>query len=334
MKEYSFDFLFYDGVAPHYYETSMLKSRPLGGSESTMIKVCEGLASYDLNVGCIQERLQAPIMGQQCVYLDNTYLSKSDASVVVHMRQLSKHLVDLFPDSKHCLWMHDMDHTQLSKNADYLIENLFTVICVSRFQKKHFMANCDQLLNYKVIYNPLMPKIYDYASQNVLYNKQKLVFCSSPHKDLDYVLSVFTNLRKLSGIDFELHIFNPSYFPDKRIDNARVYNHGGLANHSMLKEISDALCVFMPMNKWQETFCIVAAEANAIGVPVIGFKHHDALDETAQEGRFLCKTEDQIIAKVIDWHNFGRPKVTGNKDFELTKVLKRWIDIFIQNGGA
>jgi len=318
-SNYVFDYCFVDLVAPHAYETSMLRTRGLGGSESTMIKVCEGLALNN-KVACFQSHMKACIMGENAVYIDASTFSESYAKFIIHMRAFSMPVCQSSIESKHFLWMHDLI---VPDNMHIIKAFHIPIIVVSRFHKK-WLQERTAYENIHVIYNPIHDNVFNLSRHNVTYNKLKLSFMSSPHKDLDHVIHLVGELREQSKLPFELHCFNPGYI-NAKIDSPFVYNHGSVSNIEMLKEISDSLCVFMPMNKWLETFCIVAAEANAIGVPVIALKKRDALDETG--GDYLCNTDAHCIERVMKFYKNGRPKVKGNLDFALSKIIKRWENI-------
>lgn len=310
---YECDFLFIDCVSPYAYETSMLKTRALGGSEATLIKIAEGIAALGLKVIVAEKQLLVPIMGDNVIYIPFEEVHLVDSSITVHMRDVtfkSKH-------PKQYVWMHDMP----TQDPQYYKDRFGDVkpIYVSHFQKNQYDNG------KSVIYNPIHDKLYEYGSNKLKYDPHKLVWLSSPHKDLEYAVTVFDRLRERSKLPYRLHVFNPGYIGVNRIDHPHITYEGALSNHEMIKRASDALCLFMPMNKWKETFCIVAAEMNSLGIPVAAFSSRDALDEVAPS--CLSVNEDDLISKVIHWSKGSRPNPKRNKKYRLTEIVSQWIKL-------
>lgn len=324
---YCADFLFIDNVCPQPYETSMLKTKGMGGSESSLIKIAEGLGAIGVNVAVYEHNLAIPVQGEYATFINREFLDLfTDVKVVVHQRKLDISICEKLPKAKHLMWCHDLDPNAMYSIITDLKKYKITVICVSKFQMRLFKK---YLKGVKIdyIYNPIHDNMYKFSNIDIKYDNLKLVWMSSPHKDLEYAVSVLDKLRAKSGLDFKLHCFNPGYIQVRGLGHPYVIWHGSQPNHLMLREASDALCLFMPMHKWKETFCIVAAEANCIQLPVVAFKGRDALDETAQEGKYLCSTEEQMLDMLIHWHKHGRPTVCGNSAFKLSHVLEKWLTI-------
>lgn len=322
---YTFDIIFIDEVCPKPYETATLKHEGMGGSESSLIKIAEGLCLYSINIAVYQHNRVAPIMGERALYISKEILEQSTTKVVIHQRHISDLALHLFPKAKHMVWCHDLNQNYFRQNEGLLIEKDITLVCVSRWQRNQF-RDVIHGVDIRYIYNPIHDALYELGKKNKTHNKLKLSWLSSPHKDLDYAIDVFNKIRAQSGLDFKLHVYNPGYLGVRGVGDPNVIFCGSLPNHKLLVDASDSLCLFMPMPKWPETFCIVAAEMNCLGIPVIAFKGKDALDETGNAGKYLCETESDVIKRVLQWHEH-RPTVQGNTNFKLSNVLKDWIRI-------
>ena len=105
-----------------------------------------------------------------------------------------------------------------------------------------------------------------------------------------------------------------------------VVFHGATPFAQMMDDSPDALCVFQP-SLWFETFCLVAAEANCLGIPVAGYNARSALTETAQNGQFLKEPGDE------DGHfrqcfglveNRTAQRSRRHRAFKLSTVLPQW----------
>jgi glycosyltransferase involved in cell wall biosynthesis len=84
-----------------------------------------------------------------------------------------------------------------------------------------------------------------------------------------------------------------------------------------------SLCVFYPV-QYQETFGLVAAEANALGVPLVTHPKA-ALKEVVSSDLQFAETDAEIVQKVVDWHKHGRPEVSGRDEFKYKDVLMDWV---------
>lgn len=315
------NFLFTDLVCPSPYSTETLDNQGLGGSEGSLVKVAEGLGKMGLRVIVHEHCLAAPMPGKNIFYISDAELvDVEQTDVVIHQRKVNPPLIEWYPKARHYLNCQDVFDDRAILEISMYIDKI-KVICVSKWQRDSLMLRLP-MANAMVIYNPVYDALYPLAEKNVTYDPTKLVWLSSPHKDLDYAITLLDKLIKQSGINFKLHVYNPGYLNIHKINHPNVVLHGARPAKEMLIEASDSLCLFMTMNKWKETFGIVAAEMNAIGVPVAAIRNRDALNETG--GHHLSDNEEELLDKVISWSKNRRPKVSGNEKFKLSNLLKQW----------
>lgn len=133
--------------------------------------------------------------------------------------------------------------------------------------------------------------------------KQRIVYTSSPYRGLDFLLDVFPEVRKVcpnaelavyagagkNGMDKEKEvdayssIYERCSMPGVRLERAVPHKH-------LAKELMQARVLAYP-NMIEEASCSAAVEAQAAGVPVVGFKNQTLLDTVADENKkYLVST--------------------------------------------
>ena len=124
----------------------------------------------------------------------------------------------------------------------------------------------------------------------------RFVFASQPHRGLDRVLRLWCQGIAPSLPHAELHLLGSASLSDIG-DAPRVIRHGRLTKRQMIDVYQSATAMLYPGAE-DETFCLAAAEAQCIGLPVItmGF---GALRERVSHGvdGFLCKDENDFVTK-------------------------------------
>ncbi len=319
------DVLFLDTTSNKYYDRFTLEKHALGGSEASVIRIAEGLGSLGLKVGVIEARIDPyfePIIGQYAFYFHS-----DDA---VNLR--TKHYVQvrgntnpqLFPGAKKYIWLHDIC-TSENEWLPSLKEHNTTVIGVSEFHKQNIKNTILEYDNVTHIYNPVPDEIYVDNSVTPDYDPNVMVWSSSPHKGLMDAIGLFKQV-KAKNPKMQLIVFNPGY---KNLDVETlsvipgVSVYGSMSCKQVWSVVQKSLCVFYP-TEYQETFGLVAAEANALGTPICT-NPIAGLNETVSSSQQLVDTPQKVVDRVLDWSKCGRPKVLGNPEFRLSNVLEKWV---------
>ena len=204
------------------------------------------------------------------------------------------------------------------------------MVGVSRWHVKNLKKYFKKYNDITYIHNPVSEKVFRRSSSPSRYDKNLLVWMSSPDKGLDKALELFKRIRTLRP-SMKFKIFNPGYWPadQERLARAQgVYYLGPKPSMSMWKVVKKALCVFYPV-QYDETFGLVAAEANALGTPLATYARA-ALPEVVSSKNQLLKKEDEkgIIKRVIHWHDHGRPVVSGKSQFKIKIIAAHWLQLF------
>lgn len=313
---YHFDVVFFDNTANKYYDRMTLEKQPLGGSEASVVRVAEGLASLGLKVCVMQGNCNKfePVMGQHCFFMHAEDLNKVSCKHYIQIRVNSN--PQLFPKAKHYLWLHDV--TQKSEHPQ---DNSLRVVAVSHWHKQNILDNTDYT-DIKVIYNPVPEELYNMRQVT---NPKMLVWMSSPHKGLDKALQLFKTIHEKDP-SMQFHVFNPGYIG---MDNITVASQPGIvlygpqACRTVWNVVGKANAVFYPTD-WKETFGCIAAEANAMGVPVLT-RRLAALAESVSSPEQFAETDQEFIEKALAWADGQRPAVKGQEEFKFNQVILEWV---------
>ena len=332
--------LFVDSVCPKPYDPDVLATQALGGTESTVIRIAEGLAARGNEVRVTQHNRKITYAGPQELplpYADYTAFGENSDFGPTHVIVLRAPMAlyqarKQWPNAKLYLWCHDIfSGTAWVQGFQAICDTQTVPIVVSEWHKGQMYDAMRQLglghmsIPSRRIYNPISDDLEPDATQ---YDVNKLVFFSSPHKGLDYTLKVFAAFQNFDDLkDVKLYIANPGYFEDHKTEQQNVINLGSLPHGEVINQVRSALCVFHLNNVFPETFGLVHAEGNAVGTPFLSSRL-GATPELADHPGELIDVQDPkaVIERVRQWRG-GRPKVRGNPNYRLKAVLREWVDL-------
>lgn len=311
--------LFYDNVTPHKYAYSMLETQPMGGTEATVLRVSEGLKAkgYDVTLFNHTE--------------DNTLLTDYKPNAVITLRDAGHYMANKkrWPGAKHYLWLHDIVSGPYQQHLQHHLNGQEgTLLTVSEFHKTNTISALNEVLKQgkirvKRVYNPLADYCIKIPNQAI--DNNKLVYFSSPHKGLDYVLKLFQYVRNIDS-KFTLTVANPGYYSDKKDLPEGVINVGSLNHKEVVDQVRSSLCVFYPNISFPETFGLVYAEANAVGTPVLAHPIGAAREVLSHPHETMdCRHYKEVVDRVIKWSKGERPIVSARKEFRLETVISEWV---------
>jgi glycosyltransferase involved in cell wall biosynthesis len=311
--------LFRDVVTPKPYDVDSLLTGRMGGTEATVARIVRELDSRKFEV-----------------YLSHRFneITCNNPDLVITLRDAKEFRVmkDKYPEARHYLWMHDVVSGEYAEHMKQCLSDggVHELIAVSQWHKNQILNALPELsikgvLKVTVIYNP----VESYCTRRTEYSPHKLIFISSPHKGLDQALDIFQALRTLYA-DYTLYVANPGYYEDKKdlpegVIDLTVRN---LSHKELMDEVGSSLCLFYPQSVFPETFGIVYAEANALGVPVIAHDIGAAREVLDGQSQVInCKYVDNVVKTVLEWSKGERPTVNGRKEFRLSEVTKDWVKL-------
>lgn len=317
---------FYDAVCPSPYDFNSLGQPRFGGTEQTIIKIAEGIAAtgqFDVYVG---QHCRTEASGR---YLPLAELP-SNAQHVVFLRDPRSLLAgkDKFFQGKFYLWSHDLASPNLfGDTLKEVSKAMRWNIAVSNSHKTQtydvlqWMGHKERFPT-KVAWNPIDDNLKPDGTE---FDKNKLCFISSPHKGLEYALSIFERLHSINP-DFKLHVTNPGYFKDAIVEQPGVVLEGSLSHDKVIALLRSSLCLFYPNTVFPETFGLVMAESDAVGTPVLTHAFGASYEVTDHPQEVMdCRDKEAVVKKVMMWYHGSRPTVRGKPQFRLKNVVNHWI---------
>lgn len=331
-----------DGFCPRPYSDRSLRNEALGGTESAVILLAETLAEQ-VEVTVLQHCRREEHVSPRGV----RYLGAPDWRVTASIADPSSVIVINSPKllgiwARACrhadlfLWRHNFLGNRHRAIADTLELYDATMVCVSRFQLEHALEHTQSVNPERavsaaslrdratVIPNPV--EVYQQAATE--YDRDRLIFCSSPHKGLSQVIRWFER-AKLAIPSLTLTVANPGYMADQIIHRRGVTVVGALPRAELHRIIAQSLCLFYPQTSFVETFCLVAAEANALGTPVLAPAIGALPDVTAPSDQLLRDLDESTVIDCLGrWRADERPATRLRPEYSPANVARCWHDLF------
>jgi glycosyltransferase involved in cell wall biosynthesis len=325
--------LLVDPVAPGPYDDRTLRTRAMGGTEATVVRVAGALARSRPVVVAQAARRHARRGDDGVWYVPYQHRRERrrrgiEAVIVVRAHKILPGVRRLYPEARAFLWMHCFPGRRLRPLARVAATARATVVAVSDYHlawMRAFYAEHDVIAARAVdstrVYNPIAPGLEPDGSA---YDRDKLVFLSSPHKGLDQVYEAFQVLRRRIPT-LRLHVANPGYLERRFPDLEGVLPLGALPHDQVVRHLRDALCLFYPQSTFEETFGLVFAEAHAVGTPVLAHPLGAAPEVVACD-RQLCDVTDidEVCERIARWRDGDRPGPAPRPELELDAVIEVW----------
>lgn len=332
--------IFIDPKCPTPYDSKVLETRGLGGTEATVIRIAKALA-VEHEVRVVQHnRKTVQQEGEHLLFLPSADIASevADAAHVIFV-QKAQDIGQIAKLTKGRLWV--WLHNFLGDEVPFFwrdhLRHKLGLICVSRTHAEHTRQHVKQHPLFwptggfigrggvTYLHNPIDDRLGPIPG--IVRDRHKLVFFSSPYKGIEHVLAAFKQVHARNPA-FHLVVADPGYirnFDPSILDQPGIVKVGSLPHHQVLKHVQESLCVFYPQYKRPETFGLIYAEANALGVPVLA---HDF----GAAGEVLASNNPPVDAHDIDavantlmrWAQDGGPVVQANPKFALSHVASLW----------
>lgn len=313
--------LFIDYSCYKPYDPYILSTQPLGGSEATAVRIAESLGETQDVIVVQHNRLQKTQFNALYTTIEDIpNISNPTHVITVRSQKMFPFIFKCWPNAKHYIWSQDLPFDRFVAEYNLIKDLPFEYISVSNWHKNEIInkTGCNKV---NVLYNP----IDNDNLENKDYNKNKLVFFSSPHKGLNETIEIFEELVKKHP-NLTLYYSNPGYFPNLESNHPNIINIGQKSNAEILDFIKDALCIFYPNYIYPETFGIVFAESNALGIPVLTHNLGAASEvlDNPQSQLIDCTNTQEIEDTINNWRSGDRPIVKSKDEFKKSNVIKEW----------
>ena len=335
--------LFVDANCPKPYDERTLAREGLGGTEATLVRVARELSTRH-EVSVAQRGREGCYVSPDGVrYTDfdtkRPVRDEPQRVVLINSHKLLKRVRNHYPNAKRYLWMHCFPGNNKKHLSRWATRYGYTLLGVSKTHRdmlRTFLKSYQDNLQVETpprlppigyVYNPIDEDI-EHLRLNT-YDRNTLVYFSSPHKGLEQILGHFKVLRERCPA-LELHIANPGYIRlNEKGLPAGVRVLGSMPQREVLRHVRGALCVFNPQSSFAETFGLVFAEANALGTPVLAHDIGAAREILGGSQQLVDASDsDAVAAKILSWRDGARPQVSANPKFKVSAVAKAWETVF------
>jgi glycosyltransferase involved in cell wall biosynthesis len=315
--------LFVDSVAYKPYTLDTLKNEALGGTEATVLRIAEGLAKRGHDVSLYQKQADDNEMAYVgAIRHVGLYSMFPIPDVVVHLRTGSEVELwkTLYPKASHYVWLHDLAG-EWCKEDDLRYKD---IICVSNYHKRNIEQTFRELGitsgSIHVLHNPVE------ASTPFKFKAgtHRAGFFSSPHKGLEQVLKTY-NLAKEAGIIDELVIGNPGYIEGKPIEGKDITVLGSLTHDAAMRELAMCSVLLYNQRTFPETFGLILAEAEALGVKVLAYDFGAASEVLKQNTPLSCSTQEEWLVALKEL--LEEPDHKPMNSYPLEGIVQRWEEV-------
>ncbi|MCO6383347.1 glycosyltransferase [Oceanicola sp. 502str15] len=327
---------FVDPLAPRGYSGAPGQLEGLGGTEATLVRVCEGLSSR-LQI-MVRQRMRPDRadwwggVGYAGLDLKRPFPEAPGTIVVVNSWKVALKLARLHSTSRVIVWQHVFPGRHNRALAPDLAAAGIEVLCVSRshadWLRRFVGGGAAPAIGH--VCNPIDDAL---APDDTPRDPDLLLFASSPHKGLGQVLERFEMLQA-DWPRLRLAIADPGYlaWPVGRMP-PRVLPLGRLRQPELIGWMRRAACLFYPQDHFAETFGLVIAEANAVGCPAVLQRGLGANDEVASTAAQCIDSSDPDALRqaMAGWRDAAKrtSEIRVRPEFRFSQVLARWVDLLV-----
>lgn len=320
----SFDLAFYDDLGMPFGPDSP-RQRALGGSKFVLLQLAHELGARGLRVLVWLAQRSSPRQEVR----GNVVYRFGDIALPAHARHLVHHRYSSLAYESKLSWesrwilCSDIWGDHYEHLLGEMSGSLNGVVCVSRWQASLFPES----LVCQVLPNPIPAECYQ--SVPVPRDPNVFVYASAAVKGLISTRDTWADMRlKYPHLrDARLRVLSPGYDdPGFAADYGGVELVGAVPFQDVTDELRRAAGLFF-VNDYPETFCIVAAVAEACGARLhIWMRNGGAIRETTNSSLVVTDGE-QFESDFLRY--FHSPEGAGcaePRDFSVDRVADMWID--------
>lgn len=283
------------------FDGTTLSHRPLGGTETAVIRLAESLTRLGHKVYVFTPIEHPPVTNP--LYLPYRALPDlGQVDIAIAVRDLRPLFSGIRARTLY-FWTGDSyDQIQHLGLGDRRVVKLLTsLLAVSNWQADRLCAvsGFPRSRSY-ILRNGHAPELFNSEIER---DPFRLVYSSTPYRGLSFLLPIFKELKKRIP-EVELHIFSGMAVYDEegaiREERERPYNvlyeklrstpgitlHGNVRQDQLAIELQRSRLMAYP-NSFEETSCIAAIEALAAGCPIVTSRLGALPETVAESGIFI-----------------------------------------------
>jgi glycosyltransferase involved in cell wall biosynthesis len=184
-------------------------------------------------------------------------------------------------------------------------------------------------------------EILNYASANKNTRPQVAVFISQPYRGLAEMIELWRNIVHPALPEARFRIYAAQLkdvykngLPDEALAKAGIEVRGRMPRRQLMKELEEARVCLIPGHP-DETFCLAAAEALAMHIPVLTYGT-GSLKERVDNGKngFVVSSQEDFTSKLrkiltddVLWQALSAASLTGKSSYSWHTATQRWMDL-------
>lgn len=216
----------------------------------------------------------------------------------------------------------DVPDDRYSKCWPLLTERGGTLLCVSEWQASLF----DKRVRKVVLPPPIPDAVYDRSIGRK--NPNKYVFTSAPMKGWSQTIEMWREVKRRHR-SFESAVLYGSCgwgdMKDPGMPDVKVL--GRVPPRAQVAELDDAAGLFF-VNAYPETFCVVAALAEARGCRVYALPTSDRGALPSTMAQKVLDSREEMIDRVVSDYLVPLPAPVFN-DYRASHLVPRYADLFV-----
>ena len=323
------------------FDSILFRKKALGGAEVAFVSLVEELAKLNFEVvvynNCKNQGIIKNVRWNKLN--DKVFNEKFDVLVVNRGDKFLNFRKDC---KKRFFWIHNPAKYLLKfRYLSKLFLNKFNIIFSSEYHKSTY-PNWAPSANRTVIPYGIDNKLLKIKKKKV--PSSTAIFTSNPLRDLDWLLEnwklkIFPNVKNA-----KLNLFTGfstyGQFGEKHSEKSKeilkkakslkdygVNLYKPLKRQELFKKIKQSR-IFLYRGTKDETFCMAAAEAQAIGIPSVvsdvGSMRERVLDNKTG---FVCKSDEDFNLKAIKLLNDDKIWMRMHKNLLINDNHLRWSDV-------
>lgn len=320
-----FDVIIYDNIGMPFQGTTPVHTS-LGGSEFELILLAESLAKINKKVLVLNNN-EFPSFENGVMYYPNYFLKEKKFTcknfLINRYSQLTNNNINfenIFIFLQDFYGPEHINYFKFIKHQYPLVQ----FIAVSNFLKN----TLPQELNIQVIHNMIPDWVYEI---NIKKNVNKFIYASAAFKGLNETIELWKILKKQYAFKkADLYVCNPGYdqVDQNLLNKNNVHFLGNLSFNKVVEEIASSNSLLY-VNKAPETFCIVAAIANAVKtkINVLSLNNLGALPEVLPTNKFLTQDTQVIVSNLLNHYNSLDPQ-ENLYNYKTSFIFNKWKKLF------
>ena len=321
------------------YDISQADSGQIGGIETTNIELAREFAARGHEV-VLASPTEKEVRQDEVLNIPLSCTAKIDAEFIISSNNTAP-LKGLKPELGAALWVHNpLIIERLFRKGQ--MGSLLTRRPHAVFLSEHSLQATSSLLPFRsrhVIHHGIA-KIFR-ESPPTDGGKPIVVWASDPHRGLRETLGIWISRILPAVPEAEFHVFGPAeeFFgrEAERFKTQRVHFHGRQPQEKIAELYGEARLMLYPGDeRISETFCLAAAEAQCLGLPVVT-SGVGAMKERVTHGRngMICRSADATAEATIRlltddrlWKEMHRAALLEREYLTWEKNAEAWENAF------